>query len=484
MRPTACGCRGRTRSRTDTTPWSGPRKLEGCNGRVGMFGASYTGNTQLKAAIAGPPSLRAIAPMQTWADPADGLMFRGGAMELGINKIWTLGQAVGGLMKTLDGEELGHALVATVHDIDNLHQDGYWHLPSASPAGSALAGQPDIGVARALEDPSTLDESRVAGHYDDVTVPSLNIAGWYDIFQQGTLDNYVEMRSRGRVTQLVVGPWDHMSVYGMTLGQTGDVHFGIASIPPGPDSADLSDGLLTWFDPWLKDTEPEAEPASGVRIFVMGANEWRDEPDWPLERAVDTPLYLASGGALSFEPPTQDGAASSFTYDPMDPVPTTGGAHFTDPHFPRGPVDQREVEQRSDVLVYTTAPLEQDLEVTGRIRATLFAVTDAPTTDWVARLCVVDRHGVSRNLVDGIVRVKVTPGEIAEHEIDLWSTSVVVAAGERLRVHVTSSNFPRWDRNLNTDVPNANATRHQVASQSVWHDVTRPSRLILPVVRP
>jgi putative CocE/NonD family hydrolase len=464
----------------DTVEWAA--RLEGSNGRVGMFGASYTGNTQWKAATSQPPSLRAISPIQTWSDPADGLMFRGGAVEMGLNTFWSLGQAFGGVAKILEGDDLMDALVTTLEDIDNLHRDGYWQLPSGTPAVISRVGQPDIGVARALENPATLEESRVAGNHDKVQVPSLNIAGWYDIFQQGTLDNYSESRETGTVSRLIVGPWDHLSIYGHTLGRTGEVAFGFGSIAPGPQYVDLNDSLLTWFDVWLRDVPPTPEHETGVRIFVMGVNEWRDEPDWPLERAIDTPLYLSSGGALSFDAPTEDEASSSYTYDPMDPAITAGGAHYIDPHYSRGPVDQRQVEERSDVLVFTSEPLEHELEVTGRVRATLFAATDGPSTDWVVRLCVVDREGVSRNLVDGIVRAATVPGEVTEFDIDLWSTSIVVAAGEKLRVHVTSSNFPRWDRNLNTGEPNAKATAHRVAQQAVVHDRTRQSRLILPVV--
>ncbi|WP_307783607.1 CocE/NonD family hydrolase [Streptomyces spinoverrucosus] len=140
------------------------------------------------------------------------------------------------------------------------------------------------------------------------------------------------------------------------------------------------------------------------------------------------------------------------------------------------------MEEREDVLVFTTDPLAEDVEMTGRIRAVLFAATDGPSTDWVARLCDVDEHGVSRNVTDGILRVGATPGEPAEHVVDLWSTSIVFRAGHRIRVQVTSSNFPRWDRNLNTGEPEESATTAQVAQQQIFHDPVRPSRIVLPVV--
>ncbi|MER6356589.1 CocE/NonD family hydrolase [Streptomyces sp. NPDC001634] len=220
----------------------------------------------------------------------------------------------------------------------------------------------------------------------------------------------------------------------------------------------------------------------------MGINQWREETEWPLSRAVDTVFHLRADGRLTLEPPSTAEQAEEFTYDPMDPVPTSGGALLmgggllmTD-EFRPGPLDQAAVEAREDVLVFTTEPLAEDVEVTGRIRAVLFAATDGPSTDWVARLCDVDEHGVSRNVADGIVRVRAIPGEPAEHVVDLWSTSIVFRAGHRIRVQVTSSNFLRWDRNLNTGEPEQSATTARVARQQIFRDPDRPSRIVLPVV--
>jgi putative CocE/NonD family hydrolase len=209
-----------------------------------------------------------------------------------------------------------------------------------------------------------------------------------------------------------------------------------------------------------------------------------------LSRAVDTDFHLRADERLTPEPPSTAERAEEFTYDPMDPVPTTGGALLmgggllmTD-EFPPGPLDQTAVEAREDVLVFTTEPLAEDVEVTGRVKAVLFAATDGSSTDWVARLCDVDENGVSCNVTDGIVRVRATPGEPAEHVVDLWSTSIVFRAGHRIRVQVTSSNFPRWDRNLNTGEPEQSATSARAARQQVFHDPVRPSRIVLPVVPP
>jgi uncharacterized protein len=294
------------------------------------------------------------------------------------------------------------------------------------------------------------------------------------------------MRAPGRQANLVVGPWSHTS----QQGYLGEVNFGMAA------SAELlgfrgrfADLELGWFRQWLASDSPDTgvdlppgPELPSVLLFVMGANQWRAEQEWPLARAVDTDLFLRAGDRLAFDAPEAAEGTDAFTYDPADPVPTTGGALLMSDEFPPGPLDQARVEARADVLVYTTGPLAEDLEVTGRIRAHLTAATDAPTTDWVVRLCDVDTEGVSRNIVDGIVRAVTTPGEFTEQVVDLWSTSYVFRTGHRIRVQVTSSNFPRWDRNLNTGEPIDRGTRSRPAHQQIAHDATRPSRIVLPVI--
>jgi uncharacterized protein len=214
----------------------------------------------------------------------------------------------------------------------------------------------------------------------------------------------------------------------------------------------------------------------------MGTNEWREEQEWPLSRAVPTALYLRADGQLSVDPPAAAEGTDTYRYDPADPVITTGGAVFMANEFRPGPLDQAVVESRSDVLVYTTEPLTEDVEVTGRIRAELHVATDGPSTDWVVRLCDVDPGGTSRNVVDGIVRSVAPPDEFPAQEVDLWSTSYVFRAGHRIRVHVTSSNFPRWARNFNTGEAVEDGTHTRTAQQQIAHDAARPSHIILPVI--
>lgn len=465
----------------DTVEWAAT--LPGSNGKVGMFGGSYTGNTQWSAAVAGAPGLKAIAPQITWCEPADGIFFRGGAIEHGLNIFWSLMVSLGQLPKVAaDTEELFARLGAAITDFDRLAETTYWELPSGASPVLARTNLPDIGVARALRDPASTAEARVAGRHGEVAVPSLNVAGWYDVFLQGTIDNYLAAREQGHTTRLIVGPWDHYHDMNPRPERIGEVNFGLASVAPPLGDATMTGIQLDWFDRFLPGHPADKEPDTGVDLFVMGVNQWRHEPQWPLERARDTEFFLHPGDRLSTSAPAQQDSASSYDYDPADPVPTTGGPLVMASAYPSGPLDQQRVESRADVLVFTSDPLTEDLEITGRVTASLFAATDGPSTDWVVRLCDVDEQGTSLNIVDGITRVRTESGRVDEHEIDLWSTSIVIKAGHRLRVQVTSSNFPRWDRNLNTGEDPAVATEHRIAHQQIFHDATRPSRLILPVV--
>lgn len=461
----------------DSVVWAA--SLPGSNGSVGMIGASYFGNTQWMAALSKAPGLKAIAPMLTWSDPDDGLFRRGGALELGLSLPWSLLQGVDTLQKrhATDPAAMGAALMGLVGDYDACATDGYWQTPADQHPTIERHGIPDVGIARSHRDPDWSASARVAGRHAEADLPTLNIGGWYDIFLQGTLDNYVAMAPRGD-SHLVVGPWHHVGY----ANQIGDVNFGIASsldvLGFQGHYADLqARWLRTHLAPDGDDGSPVLPP---VFLFVMGINQWRAEEQWPLARAVDADLYLRADGRASFDEPAADEASDSFVHDPTDPVMTTGGPLLMSGEFRAGPIDQAPVESRPDVLVFTGEALADDLEVTGRVTAVLHVSSDAPTTDWVVRLCDVDADGLSLNVVDGIVRTDMVPGAISQVEVDLWSTSHVFRAGHRLRVHVTSSSFPRWDRNFN-NVGN-DAQKSTVAHQVVAHNGGQPSRLVLPTV--
>jgi putative CocE/NonD family hydrolase len=301
------------------------------------------------------------------------------------------------------------------------------------------------------------------------------------------------MSETARAAQkLLIGPWAHLFPYtSPTSTGTGDIDFGPAAL------IDLHEVQLRWFDHWLKGIDTGILDEPPVKIFVMGENRWRDEREWPLARTRYTPYYFHSrgrantgsgDGALNPQAPS-DEPPDAFVYDPADPVPTRGGNTLI---LAMGVQDQRQVEERSDVLVYTSAAMTAPLEVTGPIAVILFAASSAPDTDFTAKLVDVRPDGYAQNLADGILRARyrnsreaptpLTPGEVSRFTIDLWATSHVFLPGHRIRVEISSSNFPRFDRNLNTGEDQATGTRWQTARQTVFHDPRYPSHVLLPVI--
>jgi putative CocE/NonD family hydrolase len=322
-------------------------------------------------------------------------------------------------------------------------------------------------------------------HYGRVKAASLGISGWYDIFPGALFDNLNGMRKQGGFHRAIMGPWAH----GVNQTRVGELDFG-ESAKIGLE--DLQFGMLDHF---LKGQQRPQLPV--VRIFVMGRNVWRDEEAWPLARAVPTRFYLHSegragndGGSLNRKMPSEE-PVDRFTYDPADPVPTRGGGNLV-PLFGIGPMDQTEIEKRPDVLIYSSEPLPEDLEVTGEITAVLYAATSARDTDFTAKLVDVWPDGKAYNLCDGIVRARfrhgardpspVQPGETYCYEIDVGITSNVFLKGHRIRLEVSSSNFPRYARNLNTGGSPAQEKEPVRAEQTIYHDETHPSHLVLPVI--
>lgn len=455
----------------DSVEWAA--RLPGSNGRVGMFSASYCGNTQWLAAAERPPSLAAIAPALTWSDPMDGLFARGGAVELGLALRWALENGLDDLRRFEPNQERRRWRAEAVMDEwDRLHEDGYWHLPVHEISALHRHAVTDLGGIRAITSPEIAEHSRVSGLRDAVEIPTYHTAGWYDIFLQGTLDNYTAMAAAGHEARLVVGPWTHHAF----ADPVGQALFGMRA---DRDLGGWIDLQLAWFRHHLGDYHVE-QPSTPVRIFVMGRNTWRDESAWPPARASVERWFLRGDGTLSVSGPEPGEPDRAFTYDPRDPVTTVGGHGVLSPRYPSGPFDQSDIEARDDVLVYTSEPLRSELEVTGRVRVVLHALSTAPSTDWVARLCDVHPDGRSINLCDGILRVPDGANRLDRHEIDLWSTSNVFQRGHRLRVHVTSSSFPRWDRNLGTG--NQHEPQHEVARQRALHTAEHPSFVELPVI--
>jgi uncharacterized protein len=480
----------------DTVEWAA--RLPGAAGNVGMFGASYHAFTQWMAAKAAPPSLRAIVPAITWADARDGLIWRGGALELGVQAYWYLNVlALDTTVKRAQGRqpaEQFQAIQALVHEIDRLRGEGYRSLPLKDFAPFKRLGLlSDLTeVIANAENPEYFAPLSIASSYDQVQVPSLNIGGWYDLYPAAALGNFRAMRTNGstpaaRQSKLLIGPWSHVN-YSNTVG---DVDFGFAAQMALMNmQTDLTGLTQRWFDYWLKGIDNGIAHEPPVKIFVMGDNTWRDEQEWPLARAQATLFYLHSGGVLSADRPG-DEPPDQYTYDPADPTPTHGGNILMHILYGPGPKDQRVVEARPDVLSYTSAPLVQDVEVIGPLVARLWAASDAPDTDFVARLVDVYPDGFAQNLADGIIRARyrnranaepIEPGQAYEYTIDLWATANVFKAGHAIRVDIASANFPRWDRNPNTGAPFAQETELRPGHQTILHDAEHPSHVVLPIV--
>jgi putative CocE/NonD family hydrolase len=442
-------------------PWS--------NGAVGMAGPSYLGAVQLAAARERPPALRAIAPTVAFMP---GVLHQGGAFRLGNNLPWCLTMALG---QTEDAAEL-QRLRPLVGDV----AAAYRRLPR-----SALTGL-TRWFGEAYDD--WLSPPERGGFWRDIELPelpALHVTGWYDDFLGSTLATFRALRAAGRTGQrLIVTPWRH--------GFGGDT---VGELWLGPDAhIDLLAAHVAWFDHWLKG-EPLVERAP-VRIFVQGANRWRDEDDWPLARARPERWYLQADGRLGREPGADE--ADVFRYDPHEPVPTVSGNGSllgVDGAFAGGPRDRRRLHARPDVLVYLGDPLESDLEVTGHVTATLHVSTSARDTDFTAALLDVQPDGRAIGIADGILRLRyrdgldfpalAEPGRVYTIEIDLIATSNVFRAGHRIGVELSSSSFPRFDRNPNHGGVVADATERDfvAAEQRVFHDADRPSFVTLPIVR-
>ncbi|MBI4219717.1 MAG: CocE/NonD family hydrolase [Chloroflexi bacterium] len=469
-----------------------------CNGRIGMIGGSYAGHTQYGAAGAAPPHLTAIFARQAPANYHSGMFFPGGAFELGTFLHWATSQVRLDLKRYLSGTDLerrNKELEDALSDIDRW----YSFLPVAEmPLLKGLAGWYYEWLEQPADGPWWQEVSPET-RYRAIDVPACHLGGWFDTFQQSTIDLFNGF-SRGAKSariregqRLIMGPWHH-GPPPMGCSVVGEFDF-------GPEARfDFNGARLPWFDYWLKGVDSGVMAEPPVRYFTMGINQWRTAPHWPPANSDFVRFYFRAGpagsadslndGLLSKEEPAGTSEADNYVYDPKDPIPTHGGALIYPGKPPAGPFDQRVVERRC--LTYSSEPLTQPLEVTGPVTAVLFASSSARDTDWVVRVCDVDPGGRSRPLCEGIVRARyrrslaepelLVPGESYCFRVPLGSTSNVFLAGHRIRVSVTSSSFPRWDRNLNTGGQFAREAEGIVATNTILRDRFNPSHVELPVV--
>ena len=461
----------------DTVEWAAA--LPYSNGKVGMFGGSYVGATQYLAAIAMPPHLAAICPNFTASNYHDGWTYQGGAFEQWFNESWTTQLAENTISRSAEsgGDAVGskQSLPAAVAPyftdwLTHPDYDGYWKQWS-------------------IED-----------HYAKIQVPVFSVGAWYDIFLDGTLRNYVRLKHeagteaarRGQRLMIYVG--GHAGA-GWADEKIGAVDFG-NRLP-----LDLREVTLRWFDSLLQGVGNGVDHEKPVKIFVMGKNAWREEDDWPLERAKETRYYLRSttganglegGGRLNTAAPDEE-KPDQYLYDPNDAVPTIGGPLCCKPLATGiGPQDQRPAEARGDVLVFSSPAFTRDTEVTGPIVLDLYVSSSAVDTDFTGKLVDVWPNGFAQNLTDGVLRLRyrnsqekpelANPGDVYHISMDLGATSNVFQIGHKLRLEVSSSNFPRFDRNPNTGGNEARGTHPAKATNIVYHDKSRPSALVLPIV--
>jgi uncharacterized protein len=478
----------------DTVEWAAA--LPHANGKVGLFGGSYVGATVMLAAISHPPHLAGICPVVTASNYHENWTYQGGAFEQWFDQSWTAGlaQETANRMLRDDTNALigDHVLPLKDFPVFNLKPVG---------SGSQWTRELAPYYIDWLEHP-TYDtywkQWSIAENYQNIQVPGLTVAAWYDLFQGGSLSNYIGLKNQAANQAARDGQHLIIAIGGHSgwSRKVGDVDF-------GPDAPfDEVGTTLDWFDYLFMGKHNQFASGNPVKIFVMGKNEWREEQGWPIARASETRYYLQSSGkansaagdgSLATKAGTSEGA-DTFVYDPENPVPTTGGPLCCDTqHLAPGPRDQKEVEARPDVLVYTTPPLDRDLEVTGPVTLDLFAKSSAVDTDFTGKLVDVWPTGFAQNLTEGILRASfrasttgepsaITPGKVYEYRIDLWSTSNVFLKGHRIRLEVSSSNFPRFDRNLNTGKSGAQETQFVKATNTILHGGAQASALILPVI--
>ena len=473
----------------DTVEWAARQPWS--NGKVGMQGGSYLGNVQWQAAAQSPPSLVAIFPAVASTSLYHNTWYHGGAFKLALAFGW-----------------------GAVRNPRRVMYPQYWHTESYAPEewryenllwGLPLksidlksSGQPvqhfRDWIAHESYD-SYWKAISIEEKFDQVKVPAHVHGGWFDLLLGGTLNGYTGIRKSGgserarRGTKMTVGAWGHGPSQ-----KFGDVDF-------GPEAnRSLWERNLQWFDHHLKGLDNGLEREPPVEIFYMGVNRWAHHDDWPLPGTRFTAFYLSSGGQANsargdgrLGPEKPAGAPSDeFTYDPRHPVPTLGGNDCCGAPIPAGPVDQRPVEARHDVLVYTSGILKEPLAIAGPVKMKLHASTDGADTDYFIKLVDLHPNGFAMNIAEGILRARfrkgldrpelVKPGEAYEYEIDMRGTANVFLPGHRIRVDVTSSNFPQYDRNPNTGEALGRSDKMRTARQTVFHTPERASHIVLPVV--
>ncbi len=473
----------------DTVEWAAAQPWS--NGKVGMQGHSYGGHVQWRAAMARPPHLVTIFPMVASTSLYHNWITLNGAWRLSFNFGWGADRQESRIMQNTG-----------IHTMKNGPESQRYetvlpHLPLIDMP--QLLGRHPQFYTDWIHHPDydaywkAINAEEV---FDHIEIPVHTHGGWFDIFTAGTQNGYIGVSQHGKTqtarrrSRMMIGPWEH----GVSQ-KTGDLDFGPAA------RVEREVVELPWFDYWLKGIDNGLSSDPPVTIFVMGKNIWRGENEFPLARTEYRKMYLSSGGhantdhgdgRLSWQEPPPNASGDHYQYDPLHPVPSTGGNNCCGTPTLSGPRDQRPIESRQDVLVYTSEPLRDELEVTGPVKVLLYASSDALDTDFVAKLVDVFPDGRAINICEGVLRARyreslsrpklLEPGKVYPLEINLIGTSNVFLKGHRLRVDITSSHFPEFDRNPNTGEAFGLSNHVKTAHQVIYHSATGPSHILLPVI--
>jgi putative CocE/NonD family hydrolase len=481
----------------DTVEWAAA--LPGSNGKVGMYGSSYVGATQWLAAVTTPPHLATIVPANTASDYYDGWTYEGGEFRLAFVTPWAMGLATTAAENRGDQAAAAQLKAASQDPTRWTNFRPYQGLPPMQPQNPAVAPWYFDWIRHSTRDDFWRGFS-IRDRYPSVKIPVLHFEGWYDAFLAGGTENFAGMVAHGGSAsardnqRLVIGPWDHVN-WGRPDSAPSPLLKDIGPIADAP----TNELMLAWFDHFLKGQNNDVAGNPRVDYFVMGANKWKTATNWPLPQTKWTTYYLSGrGGAEDRKGTLSPGVPGAeppdtYTYDPAFPAPSLGGHSCCSAQSgPQGPYDQTPVEQRSDVLVYSSAPLDRDTEITGPVTVHLWAQSSSPDTDFTAKLAVVQPDGKTVNLNNGIIRTPfrdslstptpTSPDRPYEYQIHIWPTSYEFRAGDRIRLEISSSDYPQFAPNPNTGAPFGTDAATRIATQTILHDVQHPSSVTLPVI--
>jgi len=473
----------------ETIEWAAVQPFS--NGKVATYGGSYGGHNQWAAATRNPPHLVAAFPSLASTNIYANWLTMGGAFRLSFNYGW-------GVVRMPNRIMLPQYWHTESYMPENLRYDNtLMHLPLKDMdivhEGSGVQHYRDWLKHESYDEywKAISDEER----FDKVSVPIHTLGGWFDIFLTGTINGYVGMKQHGATPEartgshMIIGPWGHGPTQSF-----GGIDFTPAAM------IDMFELHRHFYDYYLKGIKNGLDVEKPVQLFYMGVNKWRSESGWPVPGTEYRELYLSSNGSansvrgdgtLTFTKPLKS-TSDTYRYDPENPVPTTGGNNCCGTPTAPGPVDQRSIERREDILVYTSNYLTDYLTIAGPVRIKLLASTDGPDTDWMIKLIDVYPNGYSMPVSEGILRARfrdgldkmklLTPNQVYEYDIELTGTANVFQPGHRIRIDITSSNFPQFDRNPNTGESLGSSINTRIAQQIIYHGGTHLSHIVLPVV--